>query len=178
MIAKDLHLVTLLALYVCHINHTHVHADISHIVSLLAIDQTVTATITQMTIQTVCITNRDSSNTAVTFKHCLARVAHRVSCRHMANLQDGCLQGCHIIKNMIISSIYAIEPQPQTHHVQMVFRKMLNTCRVAYMTDDLMRIGLLQQATCLVVTFKLTAREGVKLIAITTHKMAEHRTRH
>ncbi len=86
VVAKDFHLVTLLAVDVGHVNHADIHADVTHIVGFLPIHQTIAATIAEMTIEAVGIANRNGSNAAVTFQDGATRITNAVPLRHITNL--------------------------------------------------------------------------------------------
>ena len=78
MLAKDFDRVALMDVgNVSHVNHRYIHADITHIGCLLAINQAVASTTTQMAVQAVGIANRDGGNQTVARKDALAAVAHR-----------------------------------------------------------------------------------------------------
>ena len=55
---------------------------------------------------------------------------------------------------------------------------MLYASRIADVADNLMGISCLQLTAGTVEEVELTMREGIELIAIAAHEMAEHRTRH
>ena len=89
VVAEDLYAVTLLTWDVSHINHTDIHADVSYIFCLLAVYETIAMTIAEMTVETVCIADRNSCNDAVLFKDGAAAVTYAFSCRNLTDLENG-----------------------------------------------------------------------------------------
>ena len=55
--------------------------------------QAVAMTVAEVTVQTVGIADRYGSNHRVAFDLTLTAVAHRITCRHVAELKDGGFQG-------------------------------------------------------------------------------------
>ena len=98
-----------------------------------------------MAIQTIGISNRQYGNTTVARKMSPAAVTHGFLLGHIMYLQDGGLQGGHIINDGIVSRIYAVETKSQTNHIHLALWEMLDACRVADMAQDMVfRISLLQ----------------------------------
>jgi hypothetical protein len=62
VLAKDLYLVALFTRDIGNINKGYVHTDISYVLGLLTVDEAVAVAITQATIQTIGIANRNSSD--------------------------------------------------------------------------------------------------------------------
>ena len=89
MLTENLYLIALLTGNVGDIDHRYVHADITHVLSLLTMYQTVAMTVAKMTVKTVGIADRNSGNHRVALDLALAAVAYGVACRDMAELEDG-----------------------------------------------------------------------------------------
>ena len=68
----------------------------------------------------------------------LARIAYSVTGRHMAQLEDGRLQGRDVVDDLVRTGIDAVESQSQPAHVHLSFREMFDTCRVVHVADDFM----------------------------------------
>ena len=62
VLAKDLHLIALHTGNIRHVDHRYIHADVTHVLRLLTVHQTIAVTITQMAIQAIGIANRNGSN--------------------------------------------------------------------------------------------------------------------
>ena len=89
MLTEDLYLITLLTGDVGDIDHRHIHTDITHILGLLTMYQTVAMTVAKMTVQSVGIADRNGGNHRVAFDLALAAVAYGVASRDVAELKDG-----------------------------------------------------------------------------------------
>ena len=96
-----------------------------------------------MTVQTICISYRYVGNDAVLFKDRPATVTNAFTCRNMANLENSGFQCADIRKHLIISWVYAMEAKTKATHIHLAFREMLDTCRIADMTKNLMFKGIL-----------------------------------
>ena len=88
VLAKDLHLITLLTRDVGDIDHRYIHTEITHILSFLTMHQAVAMTIAKVTVQSVGITDRYGGNHRVSLDFAFTTVAHSITCRHMAELED------------------------------------------------------------------------------------------
>ena len=97
VVTKDDGMVAHTAVDVGHINHADVHADVPHVVSPLSVHQAVALAVAQTAIQSVGISNGDGCNARRTLQHGATAVANGVACWNVAYLEDGCLQGRHII---------------------------------------------------------------------------------
>src|SRR5574344_1366005 len=62
VITEYFHPVTLLTVDIRHINHANIHADITHVRSLLPVHQTIAVTVAQVAIQSVGIADWNSGN--------------------------------------------------------------------------------------------------------------------
>ena len=91
MLAEDLHLVALATIDACDINHRNIHTDITHILGLLTIHQTVAMTVAQVAVQAIGITDRYGSNHGVVVDLALATVADGIASRHVTHLKDSSL---------------------------------------------------------------------------------------
>ena len=78
MLAEDLHLVALLTGDVGDIDHRHIHTDVTHVLGLLPVHQTVTVAVAQMTVESVGMANGDSGNDGIALDLALAAVADRL----------------------------------------------------------------------------------------------------
>ena len=92
MLSKDLHLVTFNARNIRHVDHRHIHTDVTYILRLLTFHQTIAVPIAQMTVQSVGIANGDGGNHRIALNLAFPAVADRLTLGHMAQLQDGGLQ--------------------------------------------------------------------------------------
>jgi len=177
MVAEDLHTVSLATGDIGHIDHADVHADVAHIVGTLPIDEAVAVAVAQMSVETVGIAYRDSSNDAIAIDERMAAVADTRTGRHMAKLEDGGLQRRDIVEDVVRARIDAIEANAKTAHVELAVAEMVDARGVVDMTDDMVGEGGLQLAAAHIKLLKLLAGEFVKLIGIGTDKVAEDATR-
>ena len=92
VVAEDLHAIALLTWDVGHVYHTDIHADVTNIFRFLAVYETIAMAIAEMTVETVSIAYRNSSNNAVLVKDGATAVTYTFSCRYLANLENGGLQ--------------------------------------------------------------------------------------
>jgi len=83
VLAEYLYRVTLLAVNARHVNHSDVHTYIANILGSFTIHQTVAATVTQMAVKSVGISDRNSCYYAVMVNLPLAAIAHRITGRHV-----------------------------------------------------------------------------------------------
>ena len=111
--------------------------------------------VTQTAVQSVSIADRDGCDDAVSVEDGLAAVAHTVACLHVVHLQNGGLQGAHAVDGLVVARIDAVESESQAAHIQLTFREVLDTCRIADMAQYLMVEGCLQLLAALVEEFKL-----------------------
>ena len=88
MIAKNLHLVAFLAINSRHVNHGHVHTNVTHIVGTLPINQTIAMPIAQTPIQSIGITDGNGSDHAVVFYLSLSAITYRIASFYHAHLQN------------------------------------------------------------------------------------------
>ena len=109
VLAEDLYLVALLTRDIGDINKGYVHTDISYVLGLLTIDETVAVTIAKVAIQTVSIANRYGSNDGVAIELALATVAHSLALGNIAHLQDGGLKGAYGVEDAVVARINTIE---------------------------------------------------------------------
>ena len=94
MLTEDLYRIALMDIRnICHINHRHIHADITYVGCLLTIYQTIAGTTTEVAVQTVGITDRDGSDDAVASQNTFAAVAYRFVLGDVAQLENGGLEG-------------------------------------------------------------------------------------
>ena len=177
VLAEDLHLITLGAGDIRHVDHRHIHTDITHVLGLLTIHQTIAVTVAEMAVQTVGIADGDGSDHTVALDLALTAVAHRLTSRHMAHLKDGGLQRGDGMENMIIARINAIEADAEAAHIHLALREMLDASGVVHVAQDLMGEDTLQLTAALVEEGELLGREVVEAVAVGAHEMAEHRTR-
>lgn len=178
VIAEDFDHVAFMAGNVRHVNHGHVHADVSHILCLLAIDQAVAMTIAQPTVQSIGITNGYSTYEAVAVKHCTTAVANRVARLHMAKLQDGGLERADAFQQGVIAAIglYSIQADAEAAHVELPFREMLDTGRVVNVPEYLVTESVLQASAFLIEQLELASGELVEVVAVGTNEMRENGT--
>ena len=138
MLAKDFHLIAFTTGDISNIDHGHIHTDIAHILGLLTIDKAVAMPIAKMAIQTISIAYGDGRNHGVALNLTLTAIAHSLTSRYMAHLEDGGLKCRDSMKDVIISWIDAIETYAQTAHIHLALWEVLNACRVVHMAQNLM----------------------------------------
>ena len=109
MVAEDLHAITLLTWDVGHVYHTYIHADVTDIFRFLAVYETIAMAIAEMTVETVSISDRYSSNDAVLLKDGATAVTDTLSCWYLTNLENGGLQGADIRQYLVVAWVDAIE---------------------------------------------------------------------
>ena len=177
MLTEDLHHITLMAVDACDVDHSHIHADITHILRLLAVNQTVTTAVAKMTVQTVGISYRYGGNDRIVVYLSLAAIAYSVAGRHMAHLEDCGLKRGYGVYDSVVTRINTVEAKSQTTHIHLSLREVLDACRVVHVTQYLMCECRLQLTASLIEEGKLTGGEIIEAIAVGTYEMAEHRAR-
>ena len=78
---------------------------------------------------------------------------------------------------MVVARIHTVETESETHHVEVVLREMLNTCRVADVTDNLVTVRSLEVFRSLIEELELLFAEGIELVVVATHEMGENAAR-
>ena len=84
VVAEDFNTVAFLTINACYVNHSYVHTDVTDILCLLTIYQTIAVAVTKMAVQAVSITDWYSCNHAIVVDGSLARVAHCLASRYVA----------------------------------------------------------------------------------------------
>ena len=159
------------------VDHRHIHADVTYILCLLTVHQTVATAVAKSTVESVGITDRNSGNHGVAFDLALTAIAHRLTSRHIAHLKDRGLQRRNSREDAVVTRIDAIESDAKAAHIHLSLREMLDAGRVVHVTEDLVREGCLQLLTALLEERKLTGRELIEPIAVGTHEMTEYGAR-
>lgn len=75
VVAEDFDTVAFLAINTCYVNHSYVHTDVTDVLCLLTIYQTITVSVTQMAVQAVSVADWYCCNHTITVDGSLARVA-------------------------------------------------------------------------------------------------------
>ena len=91
------------------IDHGDIHTDITHILGFLTIHQTITMTIAKVTVQSVSITDRNSSDHTVALYLSLTTVAHRLASWYMTHLKNGGLQCGYSMQDTVIARVNTIK---------------------------------------------------------------------
>ena len=177
VLAEDFYGVALLAGDAGDIDHSDVHADVSYVVGLLSVDETVSAAVAQVTVESVGIAYGDGCDERVATEYGAARIADALASCHMAQLEDGGFQRGDVVDDGIVARIDAIESQSEPAHVELSLGEVLNAGGVADVAEDFVRERLLQLCAGLVEELELTGGEIVEVVAVGTHKMAEHGAR-
>ena len=107
--AEDDNLIALCAVDVRNVNHSYVHADIAHVLSLLAVYETETVTVAEMAVQSVGVADRYRSDARVARELAASAVAHCLVCWHIVYLKNRCLQRCHIVYHRVVARVVAVQ---------------------------------------------------------------------
>ena len=138
VVTENLDTVAFFTVDACDVDHGHIHADVADIRCLLSVHQAIAVPVAEMAVQAVCIADWYGGNQAVMLDSPLARIAYSVTGRHMAQLENGRLQGRDVVDDLVRTGIDAVESQSQPAHVHLSFREMFDTCRVVHVADDFM----------------------------------------
>lgn len=87
VVAENLYRITLFAINVGHVYHTHIHTNITDVRSFLPVNQTIAMAAAQMTVEPVSIANRNGCNTAFARQMTTTTVAHRIFRTYFVNLK-------------------------------------------------------------------------------------------
>ena len=79
VVAKDFDTVAFFTIDTSNVNHRYVHTDVTDVLCLLTIYQTITVSVTQMAVQAVSIADWYSCNHTITVDGSLARIAYRLT---------------------------------------------------------------------------------------------------
>ena len=104
-----------------------------------------------------------------------ATISNRIFFGYLPYLQDGSFQCTYIIYNSIIDRTDTIQTDAQTYHIELCSKETLNTCRVADVTEYLMRKCCLQLHRGCFKHLYLSTRKCIKLRCITAYKVREYR---
>jgi hypothetical protein len=162
---------------VCNIYHTYIHADVSHIGSLLAINDAVSLSITEATIKSIGISYGYGSDTRRANKLTATAVAYCLSLGYIVYLKNRTAQCTNRMKQAIAHRTDTIESKTEANHIEVILGEALYARRVTDMSQYLMREGRLQCRSSLNKACSLLMGKSIKLGTITTRKMREHRTR-
>ena len=83
-LAKENNLIALFAVDISNVNHRNIHADIAHILGFLAVDKAIAVAVAEMSVQSIGITYRNSSNTRVACQSSAAAVSYGLIGRNIA----------------------------------------------------------------------------------------------
>ena len=137
MVTENLDTVAFFAVDARDVDHGHIHADVADIRCLLSVYQAIAVAVAEMAVQAVCIADWYGGDQAVVLDSPLAGIANGVTGRHMAQLEDGRLQGRYVVDDLVRTGIDAVESQSQPAHVHLPLREMFDTGGVVHVTDDL-----------------------------------------
>ena len=171
VVAKDGDVVACLTVDTRDINHAHIHADVAQVRCFLTVDKAVAVAVAKTTVEPVGITDRDGCHAGWMIDKGFATVANGIACWHFARLEDGGFQSCHVVEQVVVARIYAIETESETNHIEMVLREMLDACRVADVADNLVTISCLEVLRGLVEELELLFAEGIELVVVASHEM-------
>ena len=174
-LAKENNLIALFAVDISNVNHRNIHADIAHILGFLAVDKAIAVAVAEMSVQSIGITYRNSSNTRVACQSSAAAVSYGLIGGNIMNLQDCSLQRCHVIYHRVVARVVSIQSQSQSAHIELSFREVLNASRIVDMSQYLVWESLTQLLAALIKEFELMSRELVERIAVAAYEMREHR---
>ena len=92
VVAEDFDTVAFFTIDTSNVNHRYVHTDVTDVLCLLTIYQTITVAVAKMAVQAVSIADWNCCNHTVTVDGSLARIAYRLTSWYVTQLEDGCLQ--------------------------------------------------------------------------------------
>ena len=173
MFTEDLYRITLMDIRnVCHVNHRHIHADITYVWCLLSIYQTIAGTTTEVAVQAIGITDRDSSDDAVASQNTFAAVAHRFVLGDVAQLENGGFEGGDGVQGRSGGArVITIEAKTEAAHVELALREVFNGSAVVHVAQNLVGEGGLQLLAGHIELLELHSRETVEVITVGAHKM-------
>lgn len=109
VVAEDFRHVALFAVNISDVYHADIHTDIAYVFCFLAVDETVAVAVAEMTVETIGIAYRDGCYAAVASEGGAATVTYGVTCRYVANLEYGGLEGGYIVDDLVVARIDAIK---------------------------------------------------------------------
>ena len=109
VVTEDFNTITFLAINACYVNHGYVHTDVTDILCLLTIYQTIAVAVAKMAVQAVSIADWYCCNHAVVVDGSLARVAHSLTSWYVAQLKDSSLQRRDIIDCLVCAWVNTIK---------------------------------------------------------------------
>ena len=78
------------------VDHARVHADVADNRAALSIDQDLPASVAEVAIQSVGVSDRDDSDPGITFHITHTAITDRIPCGYVLYLQDRRLQGADV----------------------------------------------------------------------------------
>ena len=174
VVTKNFDGVTFVAGYVGHVNHTDIHADVTYVWRWHSVDQAIPSAITQSAIETVGIPNGKRGYARGTREHASPTISHGCRVRDVTNLENRGLKCGYVVNRMVIDGRNSVKTEPQSHHVEMIFREALNTCAIADVAQHLVREVRLKVFTCRVKNGKLLVCVSIKILAVTSRKVGEY----
>ena len=176
MVAENLHRVAFAAVDVRHVDHADIHADVAHVGGALPVHQAVGIPVAQVAVQAIGVADGQGGDARVAGQVALAAIAHGVFLGHVAYLQNGGLEGAHILHDAVVYRVDPVEAEAEAHHVELRAGEPLDACRVADMAQDLVReCGLQLERGCLERLY-LPAGEGVELRGVAAYQVREYGT--
>ena len=88
IVPKYLYGITFLAINTRNIYHSYIHADISNVLSLLAVDKAIAMAVAQVSVESVGLSYWYCSYYTVLINLAFAAITDCISLRHIAHLQD------------------------------------------------------------------------------------------
>ena len=104
-------------------------------------------------------------------------ISHRIFLGNIPDLKNGSLERAHIMYNRIVYRANSIKSDSQTYHIKLCIGETFDSCRIADVTENLVRESGLQFLRTFLEQFNLFTSESVELRRITSYKMREYRTR-
>ena len=143
-VAENGDAVSHLAVNIRHINHTNIHADVAEVVGPLSVDQTVAVAVAEFAVESVCISNWDGSYACRFVQNGFAAIPDAIACRNVSYLENGSFERGHVVDDLVVAWVNAIEPQSEPHHVEVVLREVFDAGRVADVAYDFVAVGILK----------------------------------
>lgn len=171
VVAKYLYRVALLAWYSCYVYHGHVHADVAHILSLVAVNEAVAVAVAEMAVESVGIAYWYGSYHAVMFDFAFATVAHSVTRGHIVHLQYCGLERRYIVDNLVVAWVDAVKAEAKAASVELPIGEVLDASRVVDVAQNLVAESRLQPVAASDEQFILVRAEVVEAVTVRTDKM-------
>src|SRR5574344_2153638 len=133
MLTEYFHDVTFLGINSRKVYHAHIHADVSDYWSEFAVYPNFAVPIAQMSVQSIGISNRNSTNDRVALQNTFSAVSDSFGGWHMLDLQNVCLQCADFFQQFVVNCTDTIMTNTQTYHIELIVAEPFNTSRVEYM---------------------------------------------